>query len=173
MEAQELLKAMKMARLYVSSEVDETSPSESIRQAIESISARNGSFRWRRYTACVRTARPHERNLKYPTVKVSLALREGHLMISPEGTLLSVERVSPMVSNTALRKLGYRIICDELVFEVVHKENGPLEIDTSTGCPEVPRKVAEDLIEKYEALVRHRKVAQARIAAISHDLGVY
>ena len=94
-------------------------------------------------------------------------------MISREGTLLSVERVSPIVSYTALRKLGYRIVCDEAVFEVVHKENGPLEIDTSHGCPEVPRKVAEDLIEQYEALVRHRKVAPARITAISHDLEGY
>ena len=77
-------------------------------------------------TACMRTAKPHERNLNYPTVKVSLASGEGHLMISPEGTLLSVGRVSPIVSYTALRKLGYRKICDEDVFEVVRKENGPL-----------------------------------------------
>ena len=40
-------------------------------------------------------------------------------------------------------------------------------------CPEVPRKVAEDLIEQYEALVRRRKVAQARIAAVSHDLRLF
>ena len=87
-------------------------------------------------------------------------------MISPEGTLLSLERVSPIVSYTALRKLGYRIIRNEDAFEVIHKENGPLEIDTPTGCPEVAQEVAEDLIEQYEALVRHRKVAQARVAAL-------
>ena len=49
-------------------------------------------------TACVRTAKPYECNVNYPTVKVSLAVGEGQLMISPEGTLLSVERVSPIVS---------------------------------------------------------------------------
>ena len=162
-----------MARLRVSTEVSETSPSESIRQAIEStkrVSVGEMGLLDGGVTACMKTAKRHERTLNYPTVKVSLALGESHLMISPEGTLLSVERVSPIVSYTALRKLGFRIICDGDVFEVVHKENGPLEIDTSSGCPEVPRQVAEDLIEKYEALVRHRKVAQARIAAISHDL---
>ena len=94
-------------------------------------------------------------------------------MISPEGTLLPVERVSPIVSYTALRKLGYRILFDEDVFEVVHKENGPLEIDTSTGCPEVPREVAEDLISQYEALVRQRKVIRARVAALTQDLEGY
>ena len=158
MEAQELLKSMKMARLHVSSEVNETLPSESIRQAIESIkrvSVGEMGLLDGGATACMSTAKPHERTLNYPTVKVSLALGEDHLMISPEATLLSVERVFPIVSYTALRKLGYRIKCDEDVFEVVHKENGPLEIDTSTGCPEVPRKVAENLIEQYEALVRH------------------
>ena len=124
-------------------------------------------------TAYMRRAEPHERNLNYPTVKVSLASGEGHLMISPEGTLLSVGRVSPIVSYTALRKRGERKKCDEDVFEVVCKENGPLEIDTSTGCPEVPRKVAEDLIDQYEALVRRRKVARARIAAVSHDLRLF
>ena len=35
--------------------------------------------------ACARTAKAH-------AVKVSLALEDGHLMISPQGTLLSVEK---------------------------------------------------------------------------------
>ena len=73
------------------------------------------------------------------------------------------------MSYTALREVGYRIICDEDIFEVVHKKDGALDIDTSTRCPEVPRDVAEDL-EQCEASVRHRKVAQARVVAISQDL---
>ena len=121
----------------------------------------------------MRTAKPHECDLNYPAGKVSLAVGEGQLMISPEGTLLSVERVSPTVSYTALRKLGYRIFCDEDVFEVVHKENCPLLINTSTGCPEVPRAVAEDLIDQYEALVRQRKVVRAKVAALAQDLESY
>ena len=101
-------------------------------------------------TACMRTAKPHECTLDYPAVKVSLAVGEGQLMISPEGTLLSIERISSIESYTALRKLGYRILCDKDILEVVHKENDPEEIDISTGCPEVPRAVAEDLIGQYE-----------------------
>ena len=68
---------MKMARLRVSSEVNETSPSESIRQAIEIIkrvSVGEMGLLDGGATACVRTSVPHERTLKYPTVKVSLAL---------------------------------------------------------------------------------------------------
>ena len=122
-------------------------------------------------TVCMRTAKPHECDMNYPTVKVSLAVGEGQLMISPEGTLLSVERVSPILSDTALRKLGYRIFRYEDVFEVVRKENGQLVIDTSTGCPEVPRAVAEDLIEQYEALVRQRKVVRGKVAALAQDSG--
>ncbi|CAE7447999.1 unnamed protein product [Symbiodinium pilosum] len=53
---------------------------------------------------------------------------------------------------------------------VIHKEDGPLEIDTSTACPEVSREAAEGLIERYAALVRHRRAAQARVAAVSRDL---
>ena len=48
-----------------------------------------------------------------------------------------------------------------ILLDVIHKENGPLEIDASTGCPEVQRELAESLIE------HHRKLAQARVAAIS------
>ena len=81
-----------------------------------------------------------------------------------------MEKVFSIVSYTALCKLGYRILCDEDTSEVTQKENGPLEIDTSTGCPEVPREVAEDPIEQYEALVRHRRVVQARVLAISRHL---
>ena len=169
-EVAELLKSMK--RLHVSGEVNETSSHESIKQAIESIrrvSVREMGLLDGGATACTRTAKPHECDMNYPTVKVSLAAGEGQLMISPEGTLLSVERASPTVSYTAHRKLGYRIFCDEDVFEVVHKETGPLLIDTSTGCPEVPRAVAEDLIDQYEALVRQRKVICAKVAALAQD----
>ena len=133
-----------MKRLHVSGEVTETSSHESIKPAIESIRrVFVGEMRLLDggATACMRTAKPHECDMNYPTVKVSLAVGEGQLMISPEGTLLSVERVSPILSDTALRKLGYRIFRDEDVFEVVHKENGQLVIDTSTGCPEVPKSV--------------------------------
>ena len=93
---------------------DECWPGKSVRQAVESIrkvSVGEMGLLDGGATACVRTAKEHERNMNYPTVKVSLALGEGHLMISPEGALLSVERVSPIASYTALRKLGYRIIC--------------------------------------------------------------
>ena len=154
-------------------DLEASAPGESRRQAVESIrkvatgemGLLDGGA-----TACTRTAKDHERNLSYPTVKASLALGESRLMISPEGTLLSVERASPIVSYTALHKLGYRIICDEDIVEVVHQEDCPLDIDMSTGCPEVPREVAEELIERREALVRHCKVEQARVAAISQDL---
>ena len=115
-EVQELLKSMKLARLHVSFNLGDSAPGESVRQVVESIrrvavgemGLLDGGA-----TACMRMAKAHERNLNYPTVKVSLALGESHLMMSPEGTLLSVEKVSPIVSYTALRKLGYRILCDE------------------------------------------------------------
>ena len=60
---------------------------------------------------------------------------------------LSGENISPILSCTALSKLGDRILCSEDAFAVVHKENGPLEIDTSTGCPEVPRKWRKVLLK--------------------------
>ena len=68
--------------------------------------------------------------------------------------------------------MGYRILCDENVFEVVHKKN-PLEIDTSTGCLEVSRAVAEDLIDQYDALVRQRKVVRAKVAALTQEFESY
>ena len=100
--------------------------------------------------ACMRTAKPHEYTLDYPAVKVSLAVGEGQLMISPEDILLSIERISPIESYTILHKMGYRILCDKNIFEKIYKENGPEEIDISIGCPEVPRAEAEDLIDQYE-----------------------
>ena len=74
-EVQEIRKSMKMARLRVSTEVDKCSPGESIRQAVESIrkvSVGEMGLLDGGATACVRTAKDHERNMIFPTVKVSL-----------------------------------------------------------------------------------------------------
>ena len=74
-EVAELLRSVK--RRHVIEETVNTSSQESIRQAIESIrrvSMGEMGLLDGGATACVRTAKPHECTLNYPTVKVSLAI---------------------------------------------------------------------------------------------------
>ena len=125
-EVHDLLKSTRVSRLQVDASLEDSLSGDSTRQAFESI--RKGAVGEMGLldggaTACMSTAKVHEHNFNYPIVNVSLALGEGHLMISPKGTLLSVEKLSPIVSHTALRKLGVPFAMR--ISSRLLKENGP------------------------------------------------
>ena len=67
---------MRVARLHVDTSLESCPPGESIRQEFESIrkvAVSEMGLLDGGATACMRTAKAHERNLNYPTVKMSLA----------------------------------------------------------------------------------------------------
>ena len=119
-------------------------------------------------TSCMRTALPDEYNL--PKIPVKLACGSCDMFINEHGTLLSQISVSPIISMKALLKLGYRMDWNATRCRVFHSKFGDLEVDTSSGCPEVDEGVALDLIREYELYVGRQDQRVARLQSIIADL---
>ena len=119
-------------------------------------------------TACLRVALDHEEGP--PQVVVKLACGETSLYVNPQGTLLSKVYVSPILSVKALLSLGYRIEWDSSKCRIWHAVNGDLDIDVSSGCPEISEGKALELISQYEELVRSRELRSICVHSIMQDL---
>ncbi|CAE7254294.1 RE1 [Symbiodinium microadriaticum] len=70
----------------------------------------------------------------------------------------------------ALLRLGYRIDWNASRCRVYHPKFGELDVDTSTGCPEVDEGVALELIDQYELYVGRQDTVGARLRCIMEDL---
>ena len=119
-------------------------------------------------TACLRTATEEEKGL--PEVNVKLACGECKLLVNREGTLLSRDYVSPILSVRAVLALGYRIDWDSSRCTVWHPTKGDLRVDDTSGCPEIPEATALSLISQFEEVVRNSEVRCARMHCIMQDL---
>ena len=119
-------------------------------------------------TACLRTANEAERQL--PLIPVKLACGSCNMHINACGTLLSEVPVSPILSVKALLKLGYRLDWNASRCKVYHPKFGELEVDTSTGCPEVDESATLSLIDQYELYVGEKDTKSARLRCIIEDL---
>ena len=115
-----------------------------------------------------RVALDHEVGL--PEVVVKLACGETSLLVGPEGTLLSKTYVSPILSVRALLSLGYKIEWDSSRCRIWHPIKGELDIDASSGCPEVSKTKTLDLISQYENLVKTRELRSTRVQRIMQEL---
>ena len=67
-------------------------------------------------------------------------------------------------------RLGYRIDWNASRCRVFHPKFGELDVDTSTGCPEVDEGVALELIDQYELYVGRQDTVGARLRCIMEDL---
>ena len=119
-------------------------------------------------TACLRTARSGEYQL--PTLSVELACGSCKLHINSAGALLSRQPVAPIVSAAALLELGYRIQWSKDSCQVSHPRRGQLEVDASSGCPEIGQEIALQLIAEYEEHVKSKDVHEARVRCLLKDL---
>ena len=119
-------------------------------------------------TACLRQAQPCERQL--PKVNVQLACGECSLHINAAGTLLSTEKVAPIVSVRALLRLSYRINCCEEECRIFHPQHGTIPVDASSGCPEISADMALSLIREYEEKIGTVKARQERINCLVADM---
>ena len=119
-------------------------------------------------TSCLRTAKEDEHGL--PTIAVQLAAGECELHINNAGTLLSRNPVAPIVSVAALLKLGYSITWTNQQCDISHPAKGKLEVDTSSGCPEVPARTALELIREYEVMVGRKLIRESKIRRMVDDL---
>ncbi|CAE7730336.1 GIP, partial [Symbiodinium necroappetens] len=112
----------------------------------------------------------HESEKLLPTIPVKLACGSCDLHINQYCTLLSEVQVSPILSVKALLRLGYKIDWNASRCRVYHPKFGELEVDTSTGCPEVDEDVALELISQYELYVGRHDNRVARLRCIVEDL---
>ena len=160
-EATQLLQSLKLARL--SHDPDSLDRLKRLTEAEGAKGLIDGGA-----TACLRTA--SERELSLPTISVQLAAGECELHVNASGTLLSRQCVAPIVSVAALLRLGYSITWSNQECNVSHPVRGKLEVDTSTGCPEVAASTALQLIADYEALIGRNQVRENKIKRIMGDL---
>ena len=54
--------------------------------------------------------------------------------------------------------------------DISHPAHGRLDVDTTSGCPEVPASVALNLINRYEALVGKKQAREERLSRMMSDL---
>ena len=80
--------------------------------------------------------------------------------------------MAPIVSVTALLKLGYSITWTNQHCDISQPLRGRLEVDTSSGCPEVSASTALNLIRDYETLVGKRQVRETKIRRMVEDLRI-
>ena len=119
-------------------------------------------------TACLRQAQPCE--LQLPKVNVQLACSECSLHINAARTLLSTEKVAPIVSVSALLRLGYRINWREEECRIFHTQHVVIPVDASSGCPEITAEMALSLIREYEEKIGTVKARQERINCLVADM---
>ncbi|CAE7205891.1 RE1, partial [Symbiodinium sp. CCMP2456] len=119
-------------------------------------------------TSCLRTAEAHEQDM--PVVGVKLAFGECQLLVNPQGTLLSRTHVSPILSVRALLSLGFKIEWDSSKCRIWHPCRGELDLDSSSGCPEISEQEALVLIKEYESLMERNEHRSARLHCIMKDL---
>ncbi|CAE7879884.1 GIP, partial [Symbiodinium necroappetens] len=105
-----------------------------------------------------------------PTLKVELACGSCDLHVNSAGTLLSAHPVTPIVSVAALLELGYKINWTKENCQVSHPRRGQLQVDASSGCPEIEFEVALQLISEYEEHVKDKEVHEARVRCLLLDM---
>ena len=104
-------------------------------------------------TSCLRAAKSaFEWKESVPTT-IRLAVGETEARTSPAGTLLLPPRTpcDPIVALHELVRVGYRMTFLEVgKIRIWKPGKSDLQVDCSSGCPEVPVSVAMDLIREVE-----------------------
>eukprot|EP00439_Symbiodinium_sp_Y106_P058158 s4927_g8.t1 len=80
------------------------------------------------------------------------------------------QQPAPIVSAAALLELGYRIQWSKDSCLVSHPTRGQLEVDATSGCPEIGQQIALQLIAEYEEHVKSKDVHEARVRCLLKDL---
>ena len=111
-------------------------------------------------TNSLRTARNAEELRNCTRTQVSLALGHAELFLTPVGTLLSSEPVSPIAPlGVLVAELGCRVCWEGETCVVNHPKRGRLPVVMINRCPELCSKITEELISEIEnrrALIMQR-----------------
>ena len=102
-------------------------------------------------THCLRTCESEREWGLAKDIKVSLAEGETTMKQLPEAkTLLTKERVQPIVPVSMITMLGYKISWSSDGCTIHHPEKGSLPVTLVQGCPTVPSKVGRLLMKEIE-----------------------
>ena len=102
-------------------------------------------------THCLRTCESEKEWNSAKDIKVSLAEGETMMKQLPGAkTLLTRERVQPIVPVSMVTLLGYKISWSSEGCGIHHPEKGSLPVTLVQGCPTVPSKVGRQLMKEIE-----------------------
>ncbi|CAE6962741.1 RE1 [Symbiodinium sp. CCMP2592] len=74
------------------------------------------------------------------------------------------------IEVTVVEECCLEILLESRLLRIYHAVKGDLDIDVSSGCPEVTEAKALELISQYEDLVRSRELRSIRVHSIMQDL---
>ena len=95
-------------------------------------------------------------------VRVQLAVGEADLWLSPEGVLLCDVPVQPIIPIACLPQLGCEVSWTDKGITIRHPSKGWLPVTLRGACPELPIKLALQLLQEFESVqaTRNRQRAQ-------------
>ena len=122
-------------------------------------------------TACLRQTRSELEWESSNPIKMRLAVGDSEgIRQTPSGVLVTCQPVEPIVALHELIRLGYRMTYLKPGHIQVWKgSDKPLELDQSSGCPEVSGALALDLINQVEQA--HLRRAQ-RVASLAKPVSL-
>ena len=122
-------------------------------------------------TACLRQTRSELEWESSNPIKMRLAVGDSEgIRQTPSGVLVTCQPVEPIVALHELIQLGYRMTYLKPGHIQVWKgSDKPLELDQSSGCPEVSGALALDLINQVEQA--HLRRAQ-RVASLAKPVSL-
>ena len=115
-------------------------------------------------TRCLRTSHGESEWLSSKEIKVTLADGETVLRQLPNGTLITLQQVQPIVPVSLVAALGYSVNWDKNGCDISHPRLGALPVSLSQGCPVVPEDVGLDLMNKVEKLQQEHCQIRAILA---------
>ena len=112
-------------------------------------------------TTSMRRASSEDEIRGLPRRTVKLAVGETYFYVNEAGTLLTLDRVAPILAMVDLMEVGCRVTWTSSEgCKVWHPRLGWLPVRMVDGCPEVDRGLGLELIEEAEGVKRNRAEAE-------------
>ncbi|CAE7542344.1 unnamed protein product [Symbiodinium sp. CCMP2456] len=102
-------------------------------------------------------------------IKEATQLLQSMRIASVDAHLRAVP-VTPIVSVAALLELGFRVSWTKEHCRIWHHTRGQLDVDATSGCPEIDHDTALSLISEYEGYIKEKDVHEARVRCILQDM---
>ena len=105
-------------------------------------------------------------------VEVSVSLAQGDVLMRQDPsttTLLTREKVQPIVPLSKVAALGFRVQWDSTECRINHPQHGSLEVVMEQGCPTVDKSIGKWLMSEIEEQQRSMRKLKAVLSGASGD----